>query len=590
MDIEQLACNAVTTLLATVGNIDTEIHSNDKTISWDGFVYLGTKENQIGQIPKDSVFGRFPVQVKGKGREINEGKQLGQEEMSYPIETSDLKNYRNDGGTFFFVVYIDDSGTSAIYYANLLPVIIDGLLAGKSNQKTISTWFHTFPQEKEEIKTLLYTFCDDRRRQMSFPLEKTIKPTEIKRYFEPGYSIRSYVSAPNNNESRTLKYLLQNETSFYLVSNGIEIPIAGNARVALTKPSSISVRRKTYFEKCSYHEENGNLVITFGNWITLTFLKLKKITLHFELRGELKERLLTLEFILDVIQSREIQINGNDFSFSQGFSKSLDSQKLRKTLRSLKDADETLKILKVDSDLNLDNLPKEQWQNLNMLISAIKYEEPVTMESGETPVEFFSVDIGNLKILLHRQKIESGKWVIANFFVPYTILIKYPNGKEVITTQYFLLKKKDFLEVSNIDYTQIAESILHDTKSYEACDNYNRLLLEMLLAYDEGTKHQKDLLDSATQIANMIYHYENFPKEISMLNYYQCIKRQRNLSNEEFDKINSFASSPDLEQKFRTGAYLLVDNQGMAKRCFSSMTEDGQKEFRTFPIMRFWKS
>lgn len=42
--------------------------------------------------------------------------------ISYSIETSDLRNYLNAGGTMFFVVYVDETGTNhRIFYTSLLP-------------------------------------------------------------------------------------------------------------------------------------------------------------------------------------------------------------------------------------------------------------------------------------------------------------------------------------------------------------------------------------------------------------------------------------------------------------------------------------
>ena len=584
MDVEKLACNEIESLLARVGNISTNFTSNDKTMSWDGWICLGTKENKNGQIPKSDFFGRIPVQIKG--HQCKSEKDLKQKSVNFPIDTRDLKNYRKDGGVLFFVVHIGANKTSEIYFVKLLPTIIDLLIAGKDKQRTISTRLQPFPKESEAVHYLLFTFYEDLKLQTSFFPENIMKFSEFENYLKTGISFRTHIAAPNLNSNSAMNYLLKNPLSIYVVKNGIEIPVEGMARFSKVNSNmNISICGKKYFNSCSYFEQDNDFNFLFGNLISLTLKKDSSVSLKFQLNGFLNQRLITLDFILNMIRTRSFQFDDKIVNLPEGMFNQSKVRKLEEIFEFLEDLKDTLEILKVDSDLDLNILSKNDLQSLRILIAAIKYKEPVELREEELAVGFISIGIRNLQILLFIQKTESKKWIITNFF---SISFVLKNKKQFIS-HYVLLKKNDFIKISNIDYLIMTQAILNIDKQKESYDHYNALLLEMLLAYDEVTKHQNELIYSATKIAKMIYQYVDFPKEISILNYYQCIKRQRDLTDEEFDKIDLFAKNSNLEAKFKTGAYLLIENQGKARRSFNSMSEDDKDQFKTFPIMRFGK-
>ena len=90
-----------------------DIKTNDKSPSWDGDIYIYSKEGK----KKEDLLGIIHSQVKGK-----EVDTLSTGEITFQAEVSDLKNYLNNGGTLFFVVEIDPNDNRKIFYSTLLPI------------------------------------------------------------------------------------------------------------------------------------------------------------------------------------------------------------------------------------------------------------------------------------------------------------------------------------------------------------------------------------------------------------------------------------------------------------------------------------
>lgn len=140
--IETFAVNAVRNSIVMSNFLDQFIQDNDKEPSWDGHVYIYTHKSKR----KDCLKGRLPVQVKGV-----ESNDFTKREISYPVATSDLTNYLNDGGSVFFVVYVGRGGASSqIYYTELTPIKLRLYIASSKAQKTKSIKLKKFPEDNNK--------------------------------------------------------------------------------------------------------------------------------------------------------------------------------------------------------------------------------------------------------------------------------------------------------------------------------------------------------------------------------------------------------------------------------------------------------
>ena len=78
----------------------------------------------------------------------------------------DLENYLHDGGTIYFVVYIDKVTGDAkqIYYSILLPKKIEDLLKHATGNSTSIT-FYPFPDDKNGKLNVFLFFKNHKERQ-----------------------------------------------------------------------------------------------------------------------------------------------------------------------------------------------------------------------------------------------------------------------------------------------------------------------------------------------------------------------------------------------------------------------------------------
>ena len=96
--IEDWATIAVKDSLSMTDTLSQFIKENDKTPSWDGEVLI-YKSNRTD---KKDIIGKVTVQIKGEMAD-----NINREECSFSVDMADLVNYKNDGGTIYFVVLID---------------------------------------------------------------------------------------------------------------------------------------------------------------------------------------------------------------------------------------------------------------------------------------------------------------------------------------------------------------------------------------------------------------------------------------------------------------------------------------------------
>lgn len=128
--VEAAARSAVEDCFQDCDRIHVDVATNDKTIAWDGFIYLYDDAKQ----KKDSLYGIIPVQVKGIS-----SSDKHPEKVSYSIQRSDLRAYK-DEGIAFFVVYINGTTHArTVYYSLLAPIEIKELLGqcGENKSKTV---------------------------------------------------------------------------------------------------------------------------------------------------------------------------------------------------------------------------------------------------------------------------------------------------------------------------------------------------------------------------------------------------------------------------------------------------------------------
>ena len=112
MDLEKLATSAIEKEIAKTDLLSSFINSGDREPCWDGHIYIHEDKKKTKKNIK-----KVAAQVKGKAVRTRDAKRT----ISYPISCDDLRAYMMNGGTVFFVVYLnkDTGDVLQIYYVSL---------------------------------------------------------------------------------------------------------------------------------------------------------------------------------------------------------------------------------------------------------------------------------------------------------------------------------------------------------------------------------------------------------------------------------------------------------------------------------------
>lgn len=172
MDIERLATNAVENAIAKTNRLSSFINNGDKEPCWDGHIYIHEDKSKTKKNIK-----KIATQIKGKTVNPHKVNQT----IKYPISYDDLYAYMMNGGTIFFVVYLDeDTGDILqIYYTNLLPIKIKEIIKNKKHRYSVEC--KKFPEDEIQKTELLINFYNDAQKQVSFAGKElpTIEELEV---------------------------------------------------------------------------------------------------------------------------------------------------------------------------------------------------------------------------------------------------------------------------------------------------------------------------------------------------------------------------------------------------------------------------
>lgn len=140
-----------------------------------------------------------------------------------------------------------------------------------------------------------------------------------------------------------------------------------------------------------------------------------------------------------------------------------------------------------------------------------------------------------------------------------------------------------------MDYERVYSGITQTPHSPEYCTKVNFLVLDMIGAYDEQAKHDEKLLNLAEKICDWLKSIESvIDPEVLLLNKLQITKRRRTLSTSEIIELAKLTEN-SYPPATRCGAYLLMDADEEAQKCFDELPLIAQEEFLKYPICHFGK-
>lgn len=587
--IETLSVNAVRDSIVMSDFLDQFIPDNDKEPFWDGGVYIYKSK----QHTKENFKGRMPVQVKGKVCDDH-----SQDEISYQINTTDLRAYLTDGGAVYFVVYIGSKGLrKKIYYVELTPVRIRVILHAAKNQKSKAVKLKAFPTDGDKKATIFMNCLQHCKKQASFSDAHLFSLDELQ-----SQGVLENITIPLSGigiQKDPQMALISNDVYVYANIKGSSIPqplemLPQDIHTHEENDASITIEGKKFYDKIRIVKSAESTKYVLGESFSLTSTHDDVgIKMNYKNVDDVRVIAKDLDFMLSYIDAGYFEINGQKFPFEyDGADYSNFNIEQQKTILDFaKKSTEVLDILRCDKKLLMSSLGDEDCRNMYRLYSALVNKEPAKGLKQDLPfISFMKVGNLNFVIVLHKIEGEPGTYRIDDFFGA-NVVAAYDgkSGEKLPMSPYAILKADDLIKADNAKWELLLPSFKDVDKHEETFERANWFLLELLNAYDKCGN--KNILNTAKEFAEWILTAADneMPKVITTLNSMQVTKRMRELNADEQKILYEIVAEKETPNSAMVGAYLLLDQQALAEIYFGKMEPDEQEEFINYPIYHFWK-
>lgn len=584
MDIEKLATSAIEDAIAKTDYVTPYVNSGDKEPCWDGYLYAYTDASK-----KNEFFaGKVPVQVKGQTCD-----KFAESEHKYLVRVTDLKNFRIEGGTIYFVVQINDNGDKKIFYNALLPFELNKMIseAGKKNKITVK--MYEFPTNKNEITNIILNFVRDKENQVLLRKGKNISLEEIaeqigldKCSFTFSYTGLGY------NTMEPYKYLFEHDVYLYAECKdlNLKVPIDHMWRAEICKTeldAEVRVGNVIYYNGYDVLHKPDSDELHIGKSIKFIIKKDGTAKVQYKLSGNLDERIVAEEMLIELIKEKAVYVNNVrlEINPSEDELGVFELKKSESHLKHLKVVKEILDSLGVNESLDCGHLTEKDEEYIKMLILSQKHNEKIGFNNMHVPPIAY-VQIGNLKIMLHFKEQDDGKYIIENYCdCKIEIAGEYTDGNRFPTSKYTILVAEDFATISNLNFDVIVDELVQMNNPGHI-SRTTLTLLEMLKAYDK-IKNQM-LLEAAMRLADWLKQVDE--TDVALINLLQCYYRTREMTEEEENTLEDMIARNREDRQLCAAAYILLGNSKRARSIIDTLTDEQKKVFEEYPVYTLLKS
>ena len=594
MSYEKIAINTMGLSLSKTTMLDPFLNSGDKEPSWDGNVYIHSDSEKS----KKNI-AKVPVQVKGKG--VSE---WGESKIKYPVAIVDLDNYFRDGGTMFFVVYIDKETNDAkrIYYAALLPMKILTLKEESRAEREMLVEFNDFPEDNKEKANIFLTFQANKEEQAILISGRARNVEELER--KGMLEKISFTCTGIDLSAEDIPRAMVSNSDMYMYASikdtDIKIPyrhISNISYADITEEnrSPVSVGKAKYYDLFYIVSSSEGNEIRVGKSFRIKGEKIKMPDgtqvikpreVVFTTRGNVTERIRDLQFVIEVIKQKEMALGECIIKFSkmkENGKKEVDVTLFQRDLEFLEQVERLLKTLHVKQALDLDICEKKEFESLEIIVEGI-LRNKVVKYLEEDPSGIIVTEVGNLKLAFFIEKTKDEGYKIYDFFTKSIRNEAIIDDEKVEISRFYGMKAENFLEIANISYGEIVKDYKNLKLSSVAVECANSTLLELVKAYDvcQCDELYEALLQLALWLLGTPEDY--LEKDIKYLNLYQIFRRKRALKHKEKEVLRKI--SQEGKDNCKMGALILLEETEEARKIMATFPEKERKDIETTPIYR----
>ena len=580
--IESLAVNAVEDYFIKIERINPTIPIGDKEPSWDGFLYLYPDDS----MKKETLIGRIPVQVKGKQGEFVES-------LSYPVNTSDLRNYMREGGCIYFVVLINDKQERKIFHRMLTPVELQNILKGKELNKSINVKMKPFEGSNDDVYYSLVDFYHNMKKQTGSP----VKTLSLKELVDGNYDTFSFTLSGFDASKESLEsFITRKAICLYVKStdaNASDIPIQeGRCFLKLIQnvKQAVSVNGTVFYNSFEKTNEKNNVILGIGHCLKVVFDSQNPIEMSVNIKleaTESKAMVQDIRFVLAAIENKSFKIGDCQVDIpSNNESKKLCAL-LKDEYARLQRVEILLERLHVIKNLDLSTMQNVDWETLKILTAGILDEKALTLNVKES--RLYNIKVGNLMFLLLVCEQKSGKFRIFDYFtLPSALKLIFPEGYEA--SKYAVLEVDGYVRYDNIDFSNILPSISALKAKHEYVLDYAKYevfnMLKACSKLDDDSKKRTILLNTSSDIIDwMIEEAKDADEKLAYECYAYLVKFLKNsLTEEDIATLNGILYSDKGDDPLKASVALLLKDKSAFDVFYSKMTKEEIEDFKESPF------
>lgn len=581
LKIELSAINILERCLLKSSYLSPNLSKNDKTPSWDGEIFI----HHIPDNQSKENLKRVQVQIKGHFKSSN-----FPDKIKYKIDIKDLKNYLNDSGVIFFVIYLSSFEHYCIYYNALTPYDLNMIVRSSSGKKSKHIEFTRFPDDDEtDMHDILLHFHNNNKIQASTVDKRYLSLSEAKEANLIAENLSFSFCGFGLSQRTSYDFLFKQPIYLYAKQPGLDVfvPIdKANITATLERVErAVYLNDRLLYSHYFIIHEQSSFILKIGN------LEIESATnnINFTSCGNLSNRLLDLEFFISLIKKDNITIEKEPFTLEIV---GLSEKKIEETLslfNFLLDVKNLIQLLEINEELQLDQFTDDDKLNLQVLVAAFIHNENVILDTDSN--ENFLINemkIGNLNIFVIVSKNENGHYHLKNFFDKNTIFYSIfdSDGTRIFTNPYISLKKEEILRASNISFKNIYNSIISTDINDVFLLKLNEFILQMIMAYDENQNNEIYL--TCLQLLDWLISIDPNSNHIYTFNKLQLYKRKRPLTAGEYDYLLDLKAN-ETNQINLIAICILMDNFREAEHFFNKLPTTDQELIKSQPIFYFWK-
>lgn len=392
-------------------------------------------------------------------------------------------------------------------------------------------------------------------------------------------------------KANILEQLLNRDVYFYAQSDSgsITFPVEHmTAAKSIVEELAMTVGAGNvdYYDKYQIVHKKEGKEFRFGKSFTIV-LSRDKVKFNYKLAGNLKERILDLSFVINLIESRVLRINEHEIPLNAKAEelKSFDIAEMKEQSEFLNRVDEILHKLGIKKALNIEDISDKDYEYIKILLRAFENGESIKFKEDNIP-PIVPLKVSNLNIILLFKPVGEREYEILDFFKNDLEVVSQNEVDEsdvFYTSQYTILDKECLVKYDNVDYGRILENV----KRFESDGHYNRvnvLGLNLLMAYDE-TKNN-EFLECAKNLFQWLYEKDSKGMPLYLMNIYQCKMRIGELSSDDKSKIYEMLVEYKDNPKFLGGLYCLLKEKEQVQKMIDKMIKVEADEFMKYPIYK----